>query len=157
MARSMIPEKIFAAVLVLILIRLLFPELFRPQPASGVVSGGLTYNGTPVPNATVTLYTPDKLTEVAIATSGQDGKYTLPEVAAGNYHETAVLKNADGTWFQADKDITVDAPTITVDLIMERTTTSNREYNGTDQHVATAPTVNCNFRGFIYDGKLISE
>ena len=123
----MIPEGIFAAIAVLVLLRMLFPELFRPAPASGVISGGMSYSDAPVANATVTLYTPDKLTEVAIATSGADGKYTLAEVAAGNYHITAILRNADGTWLQADKDVVIDAPTVTVDLIMERTTILNIE------------------------------
>jgi hypothetical protein len=74
----MIPEMFFTAIMVIVLMRLLFPELFMPEPPTGVIGGGLTYNGAPVADATVTLYSPDMVTEVAVVTSGADGKYVLP-------------------------------------------------------------------------------
>lgn len=43
--------------------------LFVPTPPTGVISGGLTYNGAPVADATVTLYTADQTTEIAVVTS----------------------------------------------------------------------------------------
>jgi hypothetical protein len=149
----MISEEIFAVFIVLVLMRLLFPELFRPAPASGVVSGSLSYSNAPVAGATVTLYTPDMQTEVAIATADSNGAYTLPEVAAGNYHVTAVLRNADGTWLQADKDITVDAPTVTVDLTMDRTTASYRHHASLTTKSLKNDSL---FRGLSHDAKTVS-
>ena len=118
----MIPEILLSVLMVTVLMKMLFPGLFRPIPPTGIISGKLTYASAPVANAHVTLYTPDKLNEVAVATSDVNGNFSLPEEANGPYHVTAILMNPDGTWIQADKDITIDAPTVTVDLTLERTT-----------------------------------
>ena len=114
----MILETFILIVLIVTLIRLLFPELFKPTPPTGVISGGLEYNGAPVVDATVTLYTADQSTEIAVVTSGADGSYTLPEEANGTYHVTAILQNADGTWLQADQDVVIDSPAVRVDLTL---------------------------------------
>ena len=116
-------EIIIPVIAVLILLRLLYPELFKPEPPTGVISGILTQvSGSAVAGATVTLYTPDLLTEIAIVTSGADGAYELPAEAMGEYHITAIFKNTDGTWLQADREITLDSTAMVVDLIMESTT-----------------------------------
>jgi hypothetical protein len=116
---KIIVEILLYIISVITLLRLLFPELFKPIPPNGVVSGGLQYNNAPVADATVTLYQADKITEVAVATSGADGKYTLPAEPFGSYHVTALLLNADATWLQGDQDIVIDGPVVSTDLTME--------------------------------------
>jgi hypothetical protein len=113
---------------IIILIRLLFPELFKPAPTTGVISGALTTaTDAPVADATVTLYNADATQEIAVITSGADGKYSLPAEAMGPYHITAVLQNPDGTWLQADKDIELNTLAMSVDLAMERTIVGQAE------------------------------
>ena len=118
----MIFEIFVAIVLIVVLLKMLYPELFKPTPPTGVISGGLEYNGAPVVDATVTLYTSDQSTEIAVVTSGTDGRYTLPEEANGTYHVTAILQNMDGTWLQADQDVVIDSPAVRVDLTLVNTT-----------------------------------
>jgi hypothetical protein len=118
----MIPEIIIALIVIIILIKLLYPDLSVPVPPTGIISGGLTYNGAPVVDATVTLYSADLMTEIEVVTSGADGRFTLKAEANGQYHLTAILQNADGSWLQGDRDILIDSPTVNADLTLESTT-----------------------------------
>jgi len=123
----MIPEALISVLFVMVMMEMLFPELFKPAPATGVISGGLTTrDGARVDAATVTLYSADKLTEIAVVASDANGMYTLPEEAMGPYHITAIKKNADGSWLQADMDITINAIAMSADLTMDRTASPNR-------------------------------
>lgn len=108
---------IMVYVLIVYIIARLCPDLNEPAPQTGVISGGLTYNGAPVAGATVTLYNPDG-TEAAVVTSDAEGKYALPAMAVGQYHLTAILKNPDGTWLQADQDVVIEEATLVVDLVL---------------------------------------
>jgi hypothetical protein len=115
-----------AIIFIFILIRLLwFRELNKPSPPVGVISGTTKdVTGTIVPGVTVTLYAADQITEIAVTTSDATGKYVLPAEAMGAYHITGYLANADGTWLQADQDVTLATPTLTVDLSLVKTTTA---------------------------------
>jgi hypothetical protein len=119
---KIIVEILLYIISVITLLKMLYPELFKPVVPTGVVSGGLQYNNAPVADATVTLYQTDKITEVAVATSAADGTYTLPAEPFGNYHVTCILLNADSTWLQGDQDITIDGSTLTTDLTLVNTT-----------------------------------
>jgi hypothetical protein len=114
-------ELFIAIVFIIVLLKMLCPELFKPTPPTGVISGGLTYNGAPVVDAAITLYEADQITEIAVVTSDTNGKYVLPAEANGTYHITAILQNTDGTWLQADQDVVIDAPTVNVDLTLVNT------------------------------------
>jgi len=106
----------------------LFRELNKPAPGS--VTGGVmsASDSTPVDGATITIYNSEG-NEVAVATSGPDGKYSGISLTYGPYHGTAIKKNVDGmgAWLQGDVDFVVDAPAVVVDFTLVKTETLKQE------------------------------
>jgi hypothetical protein len=121
----MIPEIILAIIFIIVLIKLLNPDLIKPPIPTGIISGGLTtVTGEPVVGATVSLYAIDNMVDpVTTALSDATGKYVLAAEPKGTYNITAVLANLNGTRLEKSKDITLAEDMMTVDLSLESSTT----------------------------------
>jgi hypothetical protein len=113
----MIIEIFIAFVFIIVLLRLLYPELFVPIPPTGVIRGKLTTaSGSVVDEATVVL-TLDGGTKNVVS-SITDGTYVFPAIGLGTYKVTAHYDNADGSWLEGSSDVVLDAATKTVDITM---------------------------------------
>jgi len=104
---------------IILTIKVLFPELNKPAPC--VVSGGCTADGIAVAGATVSAYNTGG-DEVSVVITDASGAYTLAPLTPGQYHVTAILRNPDGSWLQADQDVTVEGLTMVADLSLVKIT-----------------------------------
>jgi hypothetical protein len=93
------------------------PELVKPAPQTGTITGKLTYGGQPISSAEVKLVQDG--TTTATVTSDANGAYKLPAMAIGEYDVIAHLSNEDGSWYEGSEHIILSAPDMVVDLTME--------------------------------------
>uniref|UniRef100_A0A6M3LLB1 Carboxypeptidase regulatory-like domain-containing protein n=1 Tax=viral metagenome TaxID=1070528 RepID=A0A6M3LLB1_9ZZZZ len=122
----MIIEIGLIVLMIVILIKLLYPELFTPTPPTGIIKGTLkTVDGIAVDEATVVLKQNGETKLVVMSIT--DGTYEFPAMGLGNYNVTAHKDNEDGSYLEASSDIVLNSTVMVVDLTMVYTRGKKRQ------------------------------
>lgn len=117
---------IVLVLMIVILIRLLYPELFMPTPpTTGIIKGTLkTEGGIAIDEATVVLKQNGETKQVVMSIT--DGTYEFPAMGLGNYNVTAHKDNLDGSFLEASSDFVLDSSLKVVDLTLVYTRVEKR-------------------------------